>query len=79
MVVAGGGEELLGEVVVVCIVVFVFLVGAVLEGMEEGGVFLVGEVVGGDVVWVEGEGVVEGFFPVGEGLAGDGEHEVDVD
>ena len=79
VVVAGRGEKILGKVVVIRVAIRVFPEGSVLEGFEEGGVFLVGEVVGGDVLRLQGEGVAEGLFPIGEGLAGDGEHEVDVD
>jgi len=52
---------------------------ALFELLEEGGVFFVGEVVGGDVVGLKGESLGEGVFPIDEVLAGNGEDEVDVD
>ena len=79
MIESGLGQDVLGEVVVIGIVVFVFPVGAVLERVKKRGVFLIGEVVGGDVVRFQGNGVAQGIFPIGERLPGDGEHEVDVD
>ena len=50
-----------------------------LEFLEEGGVFFIGEIVGGEVIGLESEGLGEGVFPVEERLGGDGEDEVDVD
>ncbi len=64
MIESGGGEDFLGEVVVVGVVVFALLVGAVLEGVEKSGVLLVGEIVGGNVVGSQGNCVVESGFPV---------------
>ncbi len=50
MIEACSGENFLGEVVVVGIVVFAFLIGAVLEGIEKCRVLLIGKVIRGDVV-----------------------------
>ena len=61
------------------VVILVFLEGSVFQGLEKGGVLLEGEVVGGDVIGFQGNGVTECAFPVCEGLAGDGKHQVDVD
>lgn len=79
MVESGGAEDAAGEVEEVGVGVFVFGDFAALEGFEEGGVLLVGQVVGGDVVGLEADGVFEGLAPVGVGLSGNREHEVDVD
>jgi len=77
--VAGGGEHLVGEGEHFGVEVGVVDEVAGLEFFEEVGVFFVGEVVGGEVVGLEGEGLGEGVFPVNEGLAGDGEDEVEID
>lgn len=50
-----------------------------LELMEEGGVFLVDDFVGGDVFALELEGFVQGGLPNLHALAGDGEHEIDIE
>ena len=60
------------------IVIFVFLIGAVLERIEKRGVFFVGEVVGGDMIGLQGNRMSQGAFPIAQRLTGDGEHEVDV-
>ena len=75
---AGGGEDVFGEVVVIGVVIFVLCVGAVFQGIEKRCVLLVGEVVGGDVVGLQRNGVAQGAFPIRQRLAGDGEHEIDV-
>lgn len=61
------------------IVIFIFLISAVLKRIEKRGVFLVGEIVGRNVIGFQGGGVTQGVFPIGERLSGNGEHEVDVD
>ena len=77
--VAGGFEEVEGGEEEVGVLVGVFAVLASGEAVEEFGVFLVVEVVGGDVVGGEVDGAMEGFFPGVEGLTGDGEHQVEVE
>ena len=52
---------------------------ALFKLLEEGGVFFVGEIVGGDVVGLKGESLGEGVLPIDEGLSGNGEDKVDVD
>lgn len=46
---------------------------ALFELLEEGGVFFVCEIVGGDVVGLKGKSLGEGVFPIDEGLSGNGE------
>ena len=46
---------------------------------HELGIFLVGQVVSGDMFRPKSDGVAEALFPVAGGLTGDGEHEIDVD
>lgn len=79
MFVARRGEHFFGEGEHVGIELGVVLVVAGLELFKEVGVLLVGEVVGGEVIGLEGEGLGEGVFPIEEGLAGDGEDEVEID
>ena len=79
VVVAGLGEEPVAEGEHFGVEVGVVLVGAFLKLVEEGGVFFIGEIVGRDVVGLGCDGFGDGVFPVGKGLAGDGEDEVDVD
>ena len=67
----GEGEEAGVEVGIVAEFAFLKLV-------EVGGVFFVGEVVAGDVVGLEGEGLGEVVGPRFFRLVGDGEHEVEV-
>lgn len=45
----------------------------------EGGSFFEGEAVGGEVLGLEVEGFVKGCLPVGEGLMGDAEDEIEGD
>ena len=77
--VAGGFEEVEGGEEEVGVLVGEFAVLASGEAVEEFGVFLVVEVVGGDVVGGEVDGAMEGFFPGVEGLTRDGEHQVEVE
>ena len=77
--VAGGFEEVEGGEEEVGVLVGEFAVLATGEAVEEFGVFLVVEVVGGDVVGGEVDGAMEGFFPGFEGLTRDGEHQVEVE
>ena len=67
----GEGEEARVEVGVVAEFAFLKLV-------EVGGVFFVGEVVAGDVIGLEGEGLGEVVGPGFFRLVGNGEHEVEV-
>ena len=76
---AVGGEHFMGEGEHLGVEIGVVVVVAGLEFFEEGGVFFVGEIVGRDVVGLEGEGLGEGVFPVEQRLSGDGEDEVEVD
>ena len=75
----GGGEGGVADFEVAGGEFLVFLVFASGEFFDEFGVFLVGEVVAGDVVWAEGGGGVEGVLPFFDRLSWDGEHEVDID
>ena len=79
MFVTGGGEDLLPESEHFGVEVGVVLKVAGLEFFEKSGVFLVGEIVGGEVVGLESEGLSEGVFPVEERLTRDRENEVDID
>lgn len=79
MLVARGGEHFFGEEEHLGVKVGVVDEVSGLEFFEEVGVFFVGEIVGGDVIGLEEEGLGEGVFPVDEGLAGDGEDEVEID
>ena len=69
--VVGEGEEAGVEVGVVAEFSF-------LELLEVSGVFLVGEVVAGDMIGFQGKGLGEIVGPARFGLMGDGEHEVEV-
>ena len=77
--VAGGGEDFFAKGEHFGVEIGIVLVVAGLKFFEEGGVFFVGEIVGGKVFGLEGEGLGEGVFPIEEGLAGNGEDEVDID
>ena len=79
VLVARGGEDFFPEREHLRVEIGVVLVVAGLEFLEESGVFLVGEIVGGEVVGLEGEGLGQGIFPIEEGLAGDREDKVDID
>jgi hypothetical protein len=64
MFVTGGGEEVFGEGEHFGVEIGVVLKVAGLEFFEEGSVFLVGEIVGGEMVGLEGEGLGESIVPV---------------
>ena len=74
-----GAERVHGRLEKVGVAVVVLLEGAELELAEVGGVLLVGEAVGRNVLGLEGEGFREGGGPLRGRLAGDGKHEVNVD
>ena len=78
MFVAGGGEDFFGKGEHVGVEIGV--VGKIpgLEFLEECCVLLVGQVVGGEVIGLESEGLGQGVLPIEEGLAGDGKDEVNV-
>jgi len=73
------GEEFIGEGEHLGIEIGVVDEISGLEFFEEGGVFFVGEIVGGNMVGLKSEGLSEGILPVEEGLAGDREDEVEID
>lgn len=77
--VTGGFEEVEGSEEEVGVLVGEFAILATGEAFEEFSVFLVVEVVSGDVVGGEVDGAVEGFFPGVEGLTRDGEHQVQIE
>jgi len=47
------------------------------QAVEEGGVFFVGEVLCGNVIWFGDEGTIEGVVPLFDGLAGDEKHQAE--
>lgn len=73
---SGGGEQLIREVEhgFICLFVYHLLPKLLVERCA----FLVGQVVGGDVVGGEVESVFQGVPPLGECLPRQTEHEVDV-
>ena len=79
MFISRAGEEVVREGEHFGVKVGVVLIVARLEFLEEGGVFFVGQIVGGDVIGLEDKGLGEGVFPIEECLPWDGEDEVNID
>ena len=79
MFVACGGENFFTKREHFGVEIRVVREAAGLELFEEGCVFFVSEIVGREVIGLEGQSLCQGVLPVEEGLAGDGEDEVDID
>ncbi len=75
---ACGGEGIDGGFEEIGIEVDILVESAELELAEVGGVLFVGETISGEMFWLEGEGLGEGGLPLGEGLGGDGEDEIEI-